>query len=164
MQAEVLEYPHIEMEKGCSSFVQAKIPHELMPELCLAWGGPVGSGFLLQGEDTGATAGDHSTRRAVRPSGPPSPISVWQSYLHGVAPTLSSSENPLSISPANPEGSWPPPLLPNQSKLGFPGMGLPGVDRPPACSLTAGNCKPPHRETLCWRAIPNLCSNYYSQM
>lgn len=78
--------------------------------------------------------------------------------------TQQSSANPLSISPTNPEGSWPPPLLPNQSKLGSPRTGLPGVDGPPSCSLTAGNCKPPCRETLCWRAVPNLCSNYYSQM
>lgn len=70
--------------------------------------------------------------------------------------THQSSETPLRISPANPESSWSLPLLPNQSKLGSPRMGLPGVDKPPTCSLTAGNCKPPCRETLCWKAIPNL--------
>lgn len=61
------------MEKCCSSFVRTKIPHELMPELCLAWGvsGPVGPGFLLQGEDNGATAGDHSTRLSVLQDLPP---------------------------------------------------------------------------------------------
>lgn len=73
-----------------------------------------------------------------------------------ISKTQQSSKNPLSISPANPEGSWPLPLLPNQSKLGSPRMGLPGGDRPPTCSLTAGHCKPPCREMFCWRAIPNL--------
>lgn len=105
-------------------------------------------------------------------STPPGRVSVLQwvppEFLYGRATCTVQLQDSAELCKSTQHQPYQPrglmasssPAKPKQS----PRTGLPGVDGPPACSLTAGNCRPPCRETLCWRAVPNLCSNYYSQM
>lgn len=105
--------------------------------------------------------GEHTARQGAPQRLPPKLCHQHQIFwvLCGAAPRVSrapqihpAAAQQTQRAPANPKGAG---ISQDRSS---------GDNGPPTCSCSAGHCKSPCRETLCWWTISNLSSSHYSHM